>query len=207
MERNGRIHTLSLDPGRRVYGERLLDIGGQEWREWSMNRSKPAAYLALGGGFLPLRPDSRMLYLGAASGTTASHFSDLLPEGAVFCLEFSPRTFRDLVRVCERRSNMMPILGDAASPSGFSFAVERVDMVYQDVAQKGQAGMLADNMDAFGADWGMLAVKARSEDVTASPQRVFQDACSKLEARGFKVRECLSLEPFEKDHAMVVVQR
>jgi len=207
MEANGRPYTLSIDPGHKVYGEKLMMRGGKEWREWSVSRSKPAAYLAAGGSSFPLRRDNSLLYLGAASGTTASHFSDILDQGAVHCLEFSPRSFRDLVRVCGRRGNMIPIMGDATRPESFAFAVGDVDIVYQDVAQKGQATILADNMDAFNADLGMLAVKARSEDVTALPRDVFIAARDLLKSRGFKVMECRPLDPHEKDHAIMVVGR
>ena len=38
-----------------------------------------------------------MLYLGAASGTTVSHVSDVVgPEGMVYAVEFSHRPGRDL---------------------------------------------------------------------------------------------------------------
>ncbi len=207
MEANGRLYTLSVDPGHRVYGEKLIMRGGGEWREWSVTRSNPAAYLAVGGSAFPIKRDSRLLYLGAASGTTASHFSDIVDQGTVHCLEFSARSFRDLVRICGRRGNMIPLMGDATRPESFAFAVGDVDIVYQDVAQKGQATILADNMDAFNAGRGMLAVKARSEDVTASPHDVFVEAHRTLVSRGLRVVECRTLDPHEKDHAMIVVER
>ncbi len=205
MGREGRILTRSLNPGQRVYGERLHHHGDAEWREWSLQRSKPAAYLALGGD-LPLRRDDRLLYLGAASGTTASHFSDILDLGTIYCVEVSPRSFRDLVTVCGRRRNMIPVMGDAGRPQDLAFAVEGATAVYQDVAQKGQASMLAENMRAFGAERGMLALKSRSEDVTAAPASILERAVAKLESEGLTVVDARMLEPYEKDHAMVVVR-
>ncbi len=204
-ERDGRILTRSLDPGSKVYGERLHSRNGAEWREWSLQRSKPAAFMARGGE-LPLRRDDRLLYLGAASGTTASHFSDLLDRGTVYCVEVSPRSFRDLVTVCGRRRNMLPVMGDAGRPQDLAFAVEGASVVYQDVAQKGQASMLAENMRAFGAERGMLALKSRSEDVTAAPAKILERAVAKLESEGLSVVDVRMLEPYEKDHAMVVVR-
>jgi len=203
---DGRPFTLSADPGKRVYGERLVDIEGREYREWSPNRSKLSAYLCLGGRCFPFTGSDNVLYLGAASGTTASHLSDIVVNGKIYCIEISQRSFRDLVALCERRKNMMPILGDAAVPEGYGFAVDNVSVVYQDVAQKGQADMLADNMGYFSARYGMVSIKARSEDVTASPEKIFEKARERLIERGMKILDMRSLEPFEKAHAMIAVE-
>ena len=145
-----RMYTRNSAPGDSVYGERLTTSDEVEYREWMPNRSKLAAYVRLGGTAFPFMKGTRVLYLGAASGTTASHMADLCCEGTVYCVEFSPRSFRDLVSVCERRRNMVPILGDATKPSEYHFAVEHVDVVYQDIAQKNQASILMKNMREFG---------------------------------------------------------
>jgi fibrillarin-like pre-rRNA processing protein len=200
-----RLLTRNFAPGAKVYGERLLTFEGIEYREWSPSRSKLGAYLRLGGLSYPFKEDSRVLYLGAASGTTASHVADIARNGTVYCVEISPRSFRDLVKVCEGRRNMVPILGDATRPQDFSFLVERADIVYQDIAQKGQATIFAKAMRAFGACSGMLSLKARSEDVTREPEGIFEEARSQLIKEGFKVLDLMDLAPFEKDHAMIVV--
>ena len=203
----GRIYTVSRDPGKRVYGERLVSVRGTEYREWSATRSKLSAYLSAGGRSYPLKRDSKVLYLGAANGTTVSHVSDIANEGVVYSVEFSPRSFRDLVKLSESRSNICPILADATKPDEYSFAMEKVDVVYSDVAQKNQADILADNMDMYGARYGMVCIKARSEDVTAPPERIFEMSRKRLVERGLKVLDMRSLEPFEKDHVMIVVER
>lgn len=200
----GRLYTASADPGGRVYGERLVSVGGIEYREWSPRRSKLAAYIAKGGRSVPIREGSTVLYLGASSGTTASHISDIVGDGRVHCIEFAPRMFRDLVRTCERRPNMIPMIADAASPSEYRFAVGEVDVVYADVAQKNQADIVADNMEMFGASRGMLAVKARSEDITADPRDVFRAAEVRLRERGFRMIDRRDLDPFEDSHRMIV---
>ncbi len=202
-----RLFTKNMLPTSRVYGERLYSQGEAEYREWMPSRSKLAAHLKLGGKFFPFSEDTRVLYLGAASGTTASHVSDIVTNGAVYCVEISPRSFRDLVVLCEKRKNMVPILADATRPEDYKLMVENVQTVYQDVAQKNQTSILVRNMEAFGADSGMIAIKARSEDVTKSPERVFREAESSLKMQGFKVVEVVPLEPFEKDHAMIAVER
>ena len=150
----GRLYTASLCPGRRIYGERLYTVSGTEYREWDPRRSKLAAYLTVGGKRFPFRRDSRVLYLGASSGTTPSHVADICPDGKVYCVEFAQRMFRELVGTCGTRPNMMPILGDATRPEEYSMFADGVDVVYQDVAQKMQAKILCDNMDAVpGSAW------------------------------------------------------
>lgn len=203
---NRRLYTRSTFPGKRVYGERLVSSGGSEYREWSPRRSKLSAYITNGGRAFPFREDSRVLYLGASSGTTASHVADICHNGSVLCVEISPRMFRDLVTVCETRPNMMPTLGDATQPDGYLFATEGIDIVYQDVAQKNQARIVADNVEAFGAEYGIISVKARSEDVSASPERIFRDAEDVLKGRGFRILDSRGLEPHEMDHAMIVFE-
>ena len=203
----GRLYTKSCDPGKRVYSERLVNVSGSEYREWNPSRSKLAAYLSTGGMAYPLKKDSKVLYLGAANGTTVSHVSDIAYEGTIYAVEFSPRSFRDLVRMSETRKNVNPILADATNPSEYSFAVDKVDVVYSDVAQKNQADILADNMDMYGARFGMLCIKARSEDVAAIPEVVFEQSKRRLQERGLKVHEIRSLEPYEKDHVMIVAER
>lgn len=202
-----RLYTASAAPGTRVYGERTPVVGGVEYREWNPRRSKLAAYIANGGRCLPIQSASNVLYLGASSGTTASHVSDIASRGKVFCIEFAPRMFRDLVANCAPRKNMMPILADATRPSEYSFMVGSADVVYEDVAQKGQADILADNMDEFGAAYGMVAVKARSEDVAEEPKKVFKRAEARLRERGMRILDARSLEPYEDSHEMIVVER
>lgn len=202
-----RLFTKNMVPKSRVYGEKLYSQGDEEYREWIPRRSKLAAYIKLGGSYFPFSSDTRVLYLGAASGTTASHLSDVVTSGIVHCVEISPRSFRDLVALCGKRGNMVPILADAAKPEDYKPMVENIETVYQDVAQKNQVSILVKNMTTFRAESGMIAIKARSEDVTKAPERVFSEAESSLKKQGFKVVDVIPLEPFEKDHAVIAVKR
>lgn len=202
-----KVFTLSLNPGKRIYGEKLENIDGLEYREWSYRRSKLAAYLKLGGRCTPIHANSRILYLGAASGTTASHISDIVVNGVLYCVEFSPRSFRDLIVTCGDRPNMHPILGDATRSEEYQFAVGPIDIVYQDVAQKNQLNILINNMDRFQAKYGMLAIKARSEDVSRPPFQIFAEISKSTKEKGFQILDLLNLDPFEKDHAMMVISR
>lgn len=202
-----RLYTASAEPGRRVHGERLVSEGGVEYREWPPERSKLSAYIRCGGRLFPFKRGTGVLYLGAASGTTASHVSDAVPGGRVVCVEFSPRSFRDLVRTASGRPNMIPVLADATEPSGYAMFAEGVDVVYSDVAQKRQADILADNMEMCGAMHGMVCIKARSEDVAADPEAVFRRSEARLRERGLRIVDARSLEPYEMAHEMIAVQR
>jgi len=205
-----RLATLNLVPGTAVYGERLVEFEGEEFRLWDPYRSKLAAAVLKGLKVLPVQPGHRVLYLGAASGTTASHVSDLVGAGgSVFCVEFAPRVFRELVdRVCSLRVNMVPLFGDARFPEGYRMFVGEVDEVYCDVAQPEQARVLADNADMFlkAGGWVLLAIKARSIDVVEAPSRVYERELGVLRGRGFEVGEVLGLEPYDRDHVMVVAR-
>jgi fibrillarin-like pre-rRNA processing protein len=202
-----KLYTLSSSPGTRIYGEKIVKMSDQEYREWNPRKSKLAAYIRSGGEFFPIRRDSKILYLGASSGTTASHMSDIASEGRIYCVEFAPRMFRDLVKTCFARENMFPILGDATNPEEYQFAVGPLDMIYADVAQKRQADIIADNMDFFRTDFGMAAIKARSEDVTANPAGIYRASVKRLEERGYKVVDSRELEPFENAHCMLAFTR
>ena len=61
-----------------------------------------------------IKPGAKVLYLGAAAGTTVSHVSDIVgPAGAVYAVEFSHRPGRDLLTVAKQRTNIIPIIEDA----------------------------------------------------------------------------------------------
>jgi fibrillarin-like pre-rRNA processing protein len=206
-----RLATKNLTPGRNVYGERLVRFKAQEYRLWDAFRSKLAAAILKGLGFVPIKPDHHVLYLGAASGTTASHVSDIVGEkGHVYCVEFASRSIRDLVEnVCKYRLNMSPILEDARIPERYSIFIRgKVDDIYCDIAQPEQARVLADNADLFleNQGWIMLAVKAQSIDVTVEPSEIYDREVKTLDKRGFNIREVVHLEPYDKAHAMVVAQ-
>jgi fibrillarin-like pre-rRNA processing protein len=202
-----RLATENLTPGTKVYGEDLYRFDKTEYRIWDTFRSKLAASIEKGINDVPVTEGSKVLYLGAASGTTASHVSDILgSKGRVFCVEFAPRVMRELIEISTPRGNMVPILGDARMPSSYRSFVEVVESIYCDVAQPEQAKLLADNADMFLKKHGkvMLAIKARSVDVTKEPMDVFKHEINVLERRGFKIKDVKKLEPYDKDHAMVV---
>ncbi|MEM3641097.1 MAG: fibrillarin-like rRNA/tRNA 2'-O-methyltransferase [Candidatus Bathyarchaeia archaeon] len=206
-----RLATRNLTPGRNVYGERLIHFEGVEYRLWDPFRSKLAAAVLKNIKVVPIMPNQQVLYLGAASGTTASHVSDIVGEkGHVYCVEFASRAIRELVNnVCAYRLNMSPILEDARFPERYAMFVRgAVDNIYCDIAQPEQAKILADNADHFlkKGGWIMLAVKAQSIDVTKEPSEIYKREVKVLENRGFKIEDVVHLEPYDKAHAMIAAR-
>ena len=204
-----RIATKNLVPGQKVYGERIVKWKGEEYRIWNPNRSKLAAAILNDLKNFPIKPGTTVLYLGIASGTTASHVSDILGwEGKIFGIEFSPRVLRELVPLVEERRNIIPILGDATKPEEYRALVTKVDVIFEDVAQPTQAKILVDNAKAYlkSGGYGMISIKSRSIDVTKEPEKVFREVEKEL-GEYFEVVERISLEPYEKDHALIVVRK
>ena len=205
-----RLATRNLAVGKNVYGERLVHNKGAEYRVWDPFRSKLGAAILKGLETVPIQPCHKVLYLGAASGTTASHVSDIVGEnGYVYCVEFASRSIRELVNnVCAFRLNMAPILADARFPERYASLVGKVDDIYCDIAQPEQAKIMADNADMFlkSSGWTMLAIKASSIDVTKEPSEVYEQEIKVLKSRRFKIQEIVHLEPYDKAHAMIIAQ-
>lgn len=181
-----------------VYSERMLGNA----RVWDPFRSKLAALYHKGTG-VEITSDTRVLYLGAANGTTVSHVADY--ADVVYAVEFAPRPMQDLLEVARRRKNIVPIMADATRPEQYASLVEMVDLVYQDVAQPEQA-MIAIRNSAFLKPDGkiILMLKTRSVDVRKEPGVVFEETVNALVTAGFVVQESLWLLPYHQDHAAIV---
>jgi len=201
------LATRNLVKGRSVYGEQLIEHD-EEYRLWNPYNSKLAAAILRGLPELPFKPGDRVLYLGAATGTTVSHVSDILgDDGLVYAVEFSSRPARELIaKVASLRRNVIPVLADARFPQRYPPLVEQVDALYCDVAQPEQARILADNADLFLKLGGgtLLAVKARSIDSTRDPTKIYAQEAGVLRSRGFKVERTIQLRPYDKAHAMIL---
>ena len=206
--KDGNIATKNLNPGTSVYGEELIqeDV---EYRIWNPRRSKLSAALLNGLENLEILDTSKVLYLGASTGTTVSHISDIAIDGRIYAVEFSPTTAKKLVQLSRQRLNIAPILGDATKPKGYLNLVEKVDLVYCDVAQPNQSELFMKNMNLFLKDEGvgLITIKARSIDVIQKPKKIFKEEERKLKEKGFKIIEKVKLEPYEKDHIAFLVEK
>ncbi len=199
---NGKLATENLAPGFRVYDEKLIRQKGEEYRIWDPLRSKLAAAIENGLKEFPLNRNSNVLYLGASSGTTASHIADICSNGLVYCIESSKRMMRELIPVTMKKTNMIPILADARRPREYFSKIGRVEVIYQDVAQPNQAEILLRNSEEFQPGNAMFAIKARSIDSIRKPKDIFREEIDKLKER-FQILQIIDLNPYDKDHVLV----
>ncbi|MCP9264791.1 Fibrillarin [Dirofilaria immitis] len=257
--REDALGTRNLVVGESVYGEKRVSVENDdnekvEYRIWNPFRSKLAASILGGLGDIHIKPGSKLLYLGAASGTTVSHCSDIVgPIWARF------------TKYSEKRPNIIPIVDDARHPQKYRMLVGVVDTIFSDVAQPDQARIVAINAHHFLKNGGhaVISIKYISKtghlifgimdtnfrkklhigakhplerwlqiylnrvktvrkqtlfcsiavfdsanciDSTAAPEAVFAGEVNKLKEEKFKPREQVTLEPYERDHAVVVAE-
>ncbi len=206
--RRGRdLYTENLEPGQRTYGEDLRREHEREYRRWDPFRSKLAGYLLKDPeAALPAAVRS-VLYLGGAHGTTVSHLSDLYPEAEIFVVEKSPIVFAPLLALARRRANLLPLLADAQLPERYAADVGRVDLLYQDLAQRRQAEIFVDNarvtLRPGGA--GLLMLKVRSVTQSRPTARIVAEARTVLRDAGFPPGPPVDLRPYSKEHAALPV--
>lgn len=208
-KQNKKLATMNIAPGQKVYDEKIILIEGNEFRIWDPFKSKFAAGI-LKDLKIPIKNRQKILYLGAASGTTISHISDFLePGGFVYCIEFSPRSIRDLImKVSYFRKNVLPIFADARFPDYYKILIETVDGIYCDIAQRDQARILADNAEIFlkSEGWILLCIKARSINSIKSPAEIYKSEIKTLEDRNFIIKKIIELKPYHKDHIIVYAE-
>jgi len=217
FEIKNNLFTINKVPGKEPFEytdhvTRTIEGKEVELRSWDPNRSKIAAAIKKGLKRAGLKDDAIMLYLGASHGYTPSFVSDLLTKGMIFCLDFAPRVVKDLVFVCEERNNMLPILGDANKPEEYEELIPKkgVNIVFQDIAQKNQVEIFIKNCDKFlkKEGYGMIAIKARSMDVTKNPDIIFKQVKKEFEEnKDYNIVDYRELAPFEKDHCFITVKK
>ena len=208
FKEKNRIFTENLVSckGIKVYNEKLMTYKNREFRSWNPYRSKLAAAI-LKGFKVNIKPDDHILYLGAATGTTVSHISDIVKNGIVYAVESSPIAVHDLIKVSEKRQNIIPILGDANHPDRYSSLVSLVDLIYQDISQRNQAEIFIVNVTRYlkKKGSGIFMVKARSIDVSLQPKQAYKHVSLQLEEYGLRIIKTIDLAPYEKDHAAIFV--
>jgi fibrillarin-like pre-rRNA processing protein len=206
---NGREHiaTINLLKGVTLYGEKLVPRNGNEYRTWDPFRSKLAAAFIKGLNF-EFTNVGNVLYLGASTGTTVSHMSDIVGHsGKIFAVESSTRVARELIsNVSSKRTNVIPIIEDARKPRSYFAIYNKMDLVYCDIAQPDQTSIAIENCKIYLKERKpmLLVIKTRSIDVTMSPKSVISQEIKKLESNSFEIKQKIDLEPFDKDHAMII---
>ncbi|MCX8147010.1 MAG: fibrillarin-like rRNA/tRNA 2'-O-methyltransferase [Candidatus Woesearchaeota archaeon] len=203
-----RLYTLNAAPSIRFFEEKTIQQDGKEYRQWDPRKSKLAAAIMKGIKEIGFSPDSKILYLGASHGYTPSFISDIADKGVIFAVDFAPRVVRDLVFLSEKRKNLIPIIGDANQPETYANKVIDADFIYQDIAQKNQAGIFLKNIKMFLKPKGFafLCVKSRSIDIAKKPRQVFSETRQMLE-KELEIIDYKELEPFEMDHCVFLCRK
>ena len=201
------LATQNLINGNSVYGEKIVKYEDIEYRLWDPFRSKLAGAILKGLRENPIKESSKVLYLGASTGTTVSHVSDIVGNnGIVFPVEPSVRVARELLEnVSSKRNNIIPILSDARNYLKYYGYFGIVDVVYSDIAQPDQTMIAIDNSKSYLKDNGdlLIIIKTRSIDVLTDPKIVTQNEAKKLEDNNFTINQIINLEPFEKDNSII----
>ena len=201
------VATQNLVKGIDVYGEKLVKYEGEEYRVWDPFRSKLAAALQNGLTDLPIMNKSKVMYIGASTGTTVSHISDIIGiNGLVFAIESSSRVARELLEnLASKRENIVPILEDARKPRSYFSVFGTVDVLYCDIAQPDQTEIAMANCFIYLKPSGtlLLVVKTRSINVLLNPKTVIAQEAKKLENSKFSIKQIIDLEPYDKDHALI----
>lgn len=206
-ENEQKLYTQCIAPGA-LFGESLLKVDNTEYRHFDQTRSKLAAAVMKKAKSTGIKDGDTVLYLGASHGYTVSFISDIVGQkGLIFAVDSAYKVFRSLFHLSRIRHNIVPIYADAAQPVKYARNICSVDVVYQDIAQKEQIEIFDMNYSLYAKDGGIgiLVVKARCIDVTAPPQKVFDAAKKALRAKGYSILDGKNLDPYEKDHAYLVV--
>ncbi|MGM5481541.1 MAG: fibrillarin-like rRNA/tRNA 2'-O-methyltransferase [Nanobdellota archaeon] len=196
--------------GKEFFDEQIISMDGELYREVDPNRSKLFAAIAKDISQIGFKEDSSVLYLGASHGYTVSFLAEMVSQGHIYALDFAPRVVRDLVFMTEKFPNIAPIMADAKQPESFKedLVEDAVDVVFMDIAQKGQVDIFLKNCNQYlrKGGFGILALKARSEDVTKKPKDVFRQVRKTLDDAQTVV-DYRELYPYEKDHALFVIKK
>lgn len=165
---------------------------------------KLGAYRTKDGTLWDVDRDEHILYLGAAQGKTAGWMANSVPGGSITAIEKSPVAGLALLKTAREVDNLVPFVGDAREPAAYGPLVPELGVLYQDVAQKDQVEILLRNVEAFQPRRAFLALKARSVAVERPPEEIYEEAADQLAGAG-EVLDVVELDPFHKDHAMIVV--
>ena len=207
VDRERQLATLNLVAGNNVYGEKMVKYKKDQYRIWDPFRSKLAGALKKGLRKLPITNGTKVLYLGASTGTTVSHVSDIIGfSGIVFAVEPAVRVARELIEnVASKRRNVVPIVEDARKPQSYFSVFGKVDVVYCDIAQPDQTDIAIGNCRVYLKPRGamLIIIKTRSIDVTMEPKAVIAQEAKRLEENGFHIDQIINLDPFDKDHGII----
>ena len=184
-------------------GEKIL-TKGKNIEEWNPFKSKPAAAILNGLQNFPVKKAQKILYLGAAHGTTISHFSNIVGDrGIIYGVEFSSKIISKLVEKAKTKKNVVPLLEDARFPENYGW-IGKVELVYEDVAQRDQVSILKRNKVFLEkGELIIITLKAKAIDSVKDVKEIYKEVVGEL-SEDFEIAETVDLEPYEHDHLFIV---
>jgi len=157
-----------------------------------------------------LSEDLNCLYLGASSGTTISHLSDIAYSGIIYGVEFAERSIRQLIQSTSRRNNIIPILEDVRYPQNYAKSIfSNIDLIYQDISQPNQAEIAIKNCNYYLKKDGILifAIKSQSIDSIRKSEDVYAQEKKILEEAGYNIIESVNIHRYAANHIILIVKR
>jgi len=111
-----------------------------------------------------------------------------------------------LTNMAKKRPNVVPIVEDARMPMRYRMLIGACDVLFADIAQPDQARICALNAQMFlkPGGWFIISIKANCIDSTAPATAVYASEIEKMKKDLMKPKESLTLEPYHRDHNVVI---
>lgn len=178
------------------------NIGKKE--EWNPYKSKWKAVLEKGIN-INLEGNENILYLGASSGTTVRHISQMT-NGIIFAIENSPKMAIRLVRTALKKNNIAPVFCNARDIEFIKSSVfgEKISVLFQDIPSIDQVKIL-ENASRIVEDKCLILFCLKTQSISQEkPEKTCQEVKEKLRDK-FKILNIVNLEPFHKKHYFFVM--
>ena len=207
FEQGGKIYTESAIKGFNPFNEEIIEFDNKEFCSFDPTRSKLSAAIMKRIKEFPIKNNSKVFYMGAAHGYTVSHLASIVRNGFIYAIEFAFKPFNELLLIADKLKNIAPIFADARKPEEYPW-VEKVDLIYCDIAQPDQTEIAIRNCSEFLRRNGflMLAIKTPSIDVTKPSKVVVENEIKKLERANFEIVDKKMLDPYEENHGFIIAK-
>ncbi|XP_020289803.1 rRNA/tRNA 2'-O-methyltransferase fibrillarin-like protein 1 [Pseudomyrmex gracilis] len=175
-----------------------------EYRIWDPFKFKLAAAIRKDINNIYIMPKSKVLYLGAESGTAVSHVADIVGlDGIVYAVESVQKHMKQLVEVAQKRSNIVPILEEAWHPYKYRMLIGMVDVIVSDIARPDYTEIVAKNAHNYLKNGGHFVIFIKmSMDPSDRYNDAWRTARRNLENEKLRIEEYKKLD--EKNNYIIV---
>ncbi len=187
----------------RIKNNRLELKVKSKWINWNPYSSKLAAYTLENGEFWPFTDKKIILYLGAAEGNTVNFLSHICHQGRIIAVDISTVAMAELLKLVEKRNNIIPCLEDAHFPNKYKLQTNIPDIIYQDIAQGDQIEIFIRNYDYFKPKCGFLMLKTGS--IHGKKNDILKDVNHTLRKK-FKIVDIVDISKWAKGHNAYYVE-